>query len=161
YIETVNGHLSTVPPRPSELADVPPALEELILKCMEKDAGHRPQSVAELRASMQNVAHEMGAELTHRRTSSGLNPVTGSGRRTPVPRSSSSVAVARRGPSPALVYGGIALGAAALVAGLAIGLKPGAKKTTGAETPPPAAARVLKLQVVTNPTGASVTIGGK
>jgi serine/threonine-protein kinase len=160
YIETVNGHLSSPPPRPTELCDMPASLEELILKAMEKDAANRPQSVVELRAQLQTVARELGAELTQRRTSSGLMPVPGSPtplRTTPAPRS----AGAKRGASPALVYGGIAVAAAGVVAVIAIGLKPGAKKSDAETAAVVAAAKMLKLQVVTSPTGASVTIAGK
>jgi serine/threonine protein kinase len=160
YIETVNGHLSSPPPRPTELCDIPVSLEELILKAMAKDAADRPQSVVELRGQLQIVARELGAELTQRRTSSGLMPVPGQStplRSTPAPRSAGAV---KRGASPALVYGGIAVAAAAVVAVIALGLKP-KKSDAETQTPVVAAAKLLKLQVVTSPPGASVTIGGK
>jgi len=50
-MEVLNHHLKTEPDPPSKrLGDeVPPALEELILSCLEKEPKRRPQSAAELR----------------------------------------------------------------------------------------------------------------
>ncbi|HEX7122863.1 MAG TPA: protein kinase [Gemmatimonadaceae bacterium] len=43
------AHISEAPPAISSLrADVPPALEQLVMRCMEKDPGQRPQSGAEI-----------------------------------------------------------------------------------------------------------------
>ena len=47
-----HGHLALRPPRPGELAPVPPALEAIALACLAKDPGRRPQSVARLRRAL-------------------------------------------------------------------------------------------------------------
>ncbi len=48
FAELITHHLMTVPPPPSKFASVPPALDKLILSCLEKDMGKRPQTAAAL-----------------------------------------------------------------------------------------------------------------
>ncbi|MDB4980833.1 MAG: Protein kinase [Myxococcales bacterium] len=48
FAELITHHLMTVPPAPSTFAAMPPALDKLILSCLEKDMGKRPQTAAEL-----------------------------------------------------------------------------------------------------------------
>jgi hypothetical protein len=48
FAELITHHLMTVPPPPSTFRTVPPAMDKLILACLEKDMGKRPQTAAEL-----------------------------------------------------------------------------------------------------------------
>jgi tRNA A-37 threonylcarbamoyl transferase component Bud32 len=148
YIETVNGHLSQPPPKPTTLADVPAALEQLILGCLAKDASARP-ALTDVRAQLTTIAASLGVDVG-RRTSDSL-PATAAAR-----------APARRqagAPRRSLViYGAIALGSAALVAVVVARLVP---HKPAAPTVAAAPARLVKLQIVTNPSGARVAIGGK
>jgi serine/threonine protein kinase len=48
FAELITHHLMTVPTPPSKFATVPPALDRLILSCLEKDMAKRPQTAAEL-----------------------------------------------------------------------------------------------------------------
>jgi serine/threonine-protein kinase len=48
FAELITHHLMTVPPPPSKWAQVPAALDKLILQCLEKDQAKRPQTAAEL-----------------------------------------------------------------------------------------------------------------
>jgi serine/threonine-protein kinase len=158
YIETVNGHLQSPPPRPSTLADVPPPLEELILRCLEKDPGKRPQNTVELRAELMRVATALGAELP--RKLSGVHVPVGA-RSTPLPKLASQPAMpTQRGGNPALIYALIALVAAGLVVGGVLFLRP--KKTDAVVEPAAApAAAELALQIITDVPGADVTVNGK
>lgn len=47
-----HGHLVLRPPRPTELAPIPEALEELILACLAKDLSRRPQTAQALRRAL-------------------------------------------------------------------------------------------------------------
>ncbi len=170
YIETVNGHISQPPPNPGELADLPASLSALILHCMEKDQTKRPQSIDEVRATINQVAAEMGS--TNRHTSgqhSNLGSVTPV-RKTPVPPSSVAAPVPTPVPAadpsapiplappprrPAVTYALVALGVGAVVVAAAVMLKP--------SKAPPAADAVprVSLQVLSEPAGAAVIIEGK
>ncbi|XXX80228.1 protein kinase [Sorangium sp. So ce134] len=46
------GHLGRRPPRPSELAPVPPSIEALVLACLAKERALRPRDAAGLRAAL-------------------------------------------------------------------------------------------------------------
>jgi serine/threonine protein kinase len=159
YIETVNGHLSTPPPRPSTLSDVPTPLEALILSCLEKDPAKRPQTVADLRGMLTGIAEALGAELPRRM--SGVHLPVGS-RSTPVsgpmPTGSAPAVPPRRGSSPGVIYAVIALVAAGLVVGVVVFLKP---KKSPAAVSAPAEAPSVAIQVLTDQPGADVTINGK
>jgi serine/threonine-protein kinase len=48
FAELITHHLMTVPDAPSRYRPMPRALEQLIMRCLEKDAAHRPQSAEEL-----------------------------------------------------------------------------------------------------------------
>ncbi|HEY3355569.1 MAG TPA: serine/threonine-protein kinase, partial [Polyangia bacterium] len=56
-VEILHSQIATLPPGPSALAQVPPRLEQLILRCLAKAAADRPQS-------MQDVGVELGAIFT-------------------------------------------------------------------------------------------------
>ncbi|HUS67108.1 MAG TPA: serine/threonine-protein kinase [Kofleriaceae bacterium] len=135
YIETVNGHLSQPPPKPTELADIPDALERVILHCLQKDAAARPQTVTALRAALAEVATGMGAEVRRLTTA--------------------PVGAVRAPMRPLVVYTGIALAAGALVIGATLFLRGKPGPVT------PAAAGPIALQVVSEPPGAVVTLDGK
>ncbi|XYI00987.1 serine/threonine-protein kinase PknK [Sorangium sp. So ce1128] len=47
-----HGHLSRQPPRPGELAQVPPPIEDLVLACLAKERALRPRDAAGLRAAL-------------------------------------------------------------------------------------------------------------
>lgn len=147
YIETVNGHLSQPPPKPSTLADLPPELEVLILGCLAKQAAARP-ALTDVRARLGDIAASLGLDLP-RRTSDSL-PATAA--RVPARR-------AAGGRRPLAISGAIALGSAALVAVVVATLAP--KKERVGAPPAVAPAQVLKLQIVTSPPGANVVIDGK
>ena len=53
FAEVVAQQLTAVPAPPSQFRAMAPALEHLILACLEKDAGKRPQSAAELAALLE------------------------------------------------------------------------------------------------------------
>ena len=55
------AHLERAPPRPSELAPVPPALERAILRALEKDPAARFADMAELAAALREVRAELRA----------------------------------------------------------------------------------------------------
>jgi len=50
--EVEHGHLALRPPRPGEIAPVPPALEELILACLAKEPSRRPASATAIRRAL-------------------------------------------------------------------------------------------------------------
>ncbi len=62
YIDTVNGHLSQEPPKPSALVPMAPRLEALILRCLEKDPELRPQSALELTRELAEIAADAHGE---------------------------------------------------------------------------------------------------
>ena len=150
YIETVNGHLSQPPPKPTALAEMPEELERLILACLAKDAAARP-TLTSVRAELQSIAASLGVELG-RRTSDSLPAMTAA--RAPARRA--AAAGTRR--SSTMIYAGIGLASAAVVAVAVVKLAP---KKASAPTVAAATARTLKLQIVTSPGGANVVIDGK
>jgi serine/threonine protein kinase len=148
YIETVNGHLQSPPPRPGDLAEIPGSLDALILKCLEKDAGLRPQSPTELRTALIAIAGELGVQVGARRVSTQSGSAVAPVRKTP----SSTAGKPVKGSSPLAIYGGIAVVAALLVAGGVLLFK---------KQPVAVAPAMIDLQVVSTPPGAAVFIDGK
>lgn len=55
-------HVQEPPPRPSELAPVPPRLEALILACLEKDPARRPESARQVADELAAIAREVLAD---------------------------------------------------------------------------------------------------
>ena len=59
--EIIAAQLYEKPPKPSTLASVPPALENLILTCLDKEPENRPSSAAELGMLLKDAASVAGA----------------------------------------------------------------------------------------------------
>ena len=63
----LNKHLNDPPPRPNEIAphaDVPPALEAVILKCLNKEAAERYASAEDLYEALDDVRDQLGTSRT-------------------------------------------------------------------------------------------------
>jgi serine/threonine-protein kinase len=74
----VTKHLTEQPPRPSELRpdlDIPPILEEFILRGLAKDPDQRPPSVAAFHEELAEIAHRVGRGETDAPV--GAAPATG------------------------------------------------------------------------------------
>jgi serine/threonine-protein kinase len=54
--EIMSDHLTKAPPRPGELAAVSPAMEVLLLSCLDKNPANRPSSAAELGLRLKDAA---------------------------------------------------------------------------------------------------------
>jgi serine/threonine-protein kinase len=154
YIETVNGHLQTPPPRPTAFADVPDALEALILSCLEKDANRRPQSIAEVRAPILQLAASFGIEIGKRKSGPYLRSATPTPTRRPRATTTAPTPPARKRLPPAVIYLLVAVLTASLATVGVLLLRPRGPVAAPAAAP-------VALQVVTTPPGATVTIDGK
>ncbi|WP_437970083.1 protein kinase [Sorangium sp. So ce260] len=55
------GHLGRRPPRPGELAPIPPAIEAIVLACLAKERALRPHDAAGLRAALASAGASAGA----------------------------------------------------------------------------------------------------
>ncbi|HEY7375009.1 MAG TPA: serine/threonine-protein kinase [Polyangia bacterium] len=62
FAELITHHLMTVPEAPSRHRPMPRALEQLIMRCLEKDAAHRPQSAEELAGGIEAALSAAGAD---------------------------------------------------------------------------------------------------
>lgn len=56
------GHLALRPPRPSEIAPVPEAIEDLVLACLAKEPGRRPADAAALRRALADACTKAARE---------------------------------------------------------------------------------------------------
>jgi serine/threonine-protein kinase len=147
YIEAVNGHISEPPPRPRTLAEIPPALEALILACLAKEAAARPQSIAEVREEILRLAEQIGVDA-------GARPrllATPTGARRPI--TLPAPAGRRRAGWVA------ALALAGAVGGVALYWK--LRPPAAALEPSSGAPASIDLQVVAVPAGSAVSIEGE
>ena len=72
--DVLQAHLSLRPPPPSDFAPVPPALEEVVLRCLAKEPARRPENAAALGGALREaLAHAQRATepATPRPTSPG------------------------------------------------------------------------------------------
>ncbi|WP_426757007.1 serine/threonine-protein kinase PknK [Myxococcus sp. Y35] len=72
--EVLQAHLALRPPPPSEFAPVPPALEEVVLRCLAKEPARRPENAAVLASALREAfehAHRATAPATPRPTAPG------------------------------------------------------------------------------------------
>ncbi|WP_395838474.1 serine/threonine-protein kinase [Archangium violaceum] len=61
-MEVERMHLETPPPRPSTEAPVPPAVDAVVLRCLEKEADRRYPDVASFRAALREAVSPASAE---------------------------------------------------------------------------------------------------
>jgi serine/threonine-protein kinase len=168
YIDTVNAHISSTSPLPSDFAPLPAALENMILRCLEKDPDHRPQHADELRTFLRGLASTIGdAPLPAPVRSTALSvtsPAHGSGSQ---PRS--TVASSPRGMTPrpgvaapsrtGRVFGVAVAVTLALALALALGL--GIARSMRERAQAPVAAPTVALDVTSDPPGAALFVDGR
>jgi len=82
FVELITQHLSDTPPPPSRHAPIAPALERLILSCMEKDPEKRPASPAMLRQQLEAALAEAPGSAAA--AVAGHLPLVANAPRTPV-----------------------------------------------------------------------------
>ncbi|HEX8950580.1 MAG TPA: PEGA domain-containing protein, partial [Polyangia bacterium] len=154
YIDTVNGHLSREPPRPSAIVPMASRLESLILRCLEKDPVERPQSATELGRELAAIAVDAAGEPV---------PV-------PPPIHPDSAVLSTAPPEGSPTRGARPAPARrkrstqALVA-LGVGLAAGVTAFVGARLynrgPAPSAPAALRLAIASDPPGAHVVVDGQ
>jgi serine/threonine protein kinase len=152
YIDTVNGHLSRQPPKPSALTPMAPRLEALILRCLEKDPERRPQSASELARELAEIAIDSGGDAVP--VPPPIHP--DSAVLSTVPPAASQTESAR--PAPAhrsrsarvAIYIGLAASVAAFVGARLYNRAPAARATAS-----------LQLTLTSDPPGAQVVIDGQ
>jgi serine/threonine-protein kinase len=164
YIDTVNAHISSTPPLPSDFAPLPVVLESMILRCLEKDADHRPQHADELRTFLRDLASTIGdAALPAPVRSAALSATSPAHGSASQPRS--TVASSPRGmtprpgvaaPSPKgrVVAGALAL---AVVAAVGVTLSMRHREQAPAVAPP----ATIALDIKSDPAGATLFVDGR
>jgi serine/threonine protein kinase len=161
YIDTVNAHIGSTPPLPTEIAPLPGELETMILRCLEKDPDHRPQHADELRTFLRDLASTIGdAPLPTPVRTAGLSatsPAHGSGSQ---PRS--KVASSPRGMTPRPGAAAPSRRGPLFAAAVAVALAAAAAITLSMRhrAPPPVVATVA-LDVKSDPPGAALFIDGR
>jgi serine/threonine protein kinase len=137
FAELITHHLMTVPVPPSRYVQLPPALDALIMACLEKDQAKRPQTAAELGRLLESALPTetvAPAGFTSARTEIKAPPMPD----TLSPTYKSSIQLTQapaKDRRPLFIAGG--LGAVALIAVVVVAA--GGKKAAP-PTPPPAAA---------------------
>ena len=155
YIDTVNGHLSREPPRPSAIVPMAPKLEALILRCLEKDPELRPQSASELLRELTEIAADAAGEAVP--VPPPIHP--DSAVLSTAPPGTSRTKSGRPAPARparstrALVAAGIAVGAGVLVFAGA--------RLYNHRAPAPRAPAAVRLDVTSDPPGARVLVDGQ
>jgi len=163
YIDTVNGHLSGTAPLPSDFAEVPAAVEALIMQCLEKEPDRRPQRADGLREKLLAMSSEMGAQRVPRDPGVVLDTMS-----TPsLPRPGSTqaqVPAVKRTPAWAAKRAakrrsrtGWLVGAVLVLVAIA-GL--GARRVRRAHAPQ-MAATPYQLWIMTDPPGATLVVDGR
>ncbi|WP_437281220.1 protein kinase [Sorangium sp. So ce375] len=77
-VNVAQGHLGRPPPRPSEIAPVPPSIEALVLACLAKERALRPHDAAGLRAALASAGAEALALAASAAATAGDEAVTSS-----------------------------------------------------------------------------------
>lgn len=92
--EIYDAILNREPAPPAELnPDVPPQLQEIIVKCLEKDVGLRCQSAAEIRSDLERLKRDTRPARTSSAAATGITPARG------------PISVSRRFTRPAMLLG--------------------------------------------------------
>jgi eukaryotic-like serine/threonine-protein kinase len=65
HFKVLSDHVTELPPVPSSIRPVPPRMESLILRCMSKDPGSRPQSMRDVEVELAMSFEGEGRELRH------------------------------------------------------------------------------------------------
>src|SRR5512138_305681 len=63
FAELITHHLVTVPDAPSRHRPMPRALDQLIMRCLDKDPAHRPQTAEELGKALEAALSATGDDL--------------------------------------------------------------------------------------------------
>ena len=175
FAELITHHLMTVPKPPSSFAPVPPALDRLILACLDKDIDKRPQTAEELgRALDAALPTEAAAGGASAAPAAAVTPVTQPDTLAPAPGRTSPdlTQLPARDCRPMLI--GLGVAAVLVVGGLALltgGHRGGAVSVPPAELgpppqaaapPPPSGPPAGRVHVVvTGVDSASVMVDGK
>ena len=164
YIDTVNAHISSTPPLPSDFGPLPVALESMILRCLEKDPDQRPQHADELRTFLRDLASTIGdAPLPPpvRATAlSATSPAHGSGSQPRATVASSPRGMTPRpGVAPPSRKGRVVAGALALVVAAAVGVTLSMRHRQ--QAPTVATAATIALDVKSDPAGATLFVDGR
>ncbi len=164
----LQGHVHRAPPRPRSVADLPIALEEVILYCLEKRPDKRPQSASELRQRLGKVRVLLSSEALAQSLPSqmGRDPAARPPMATPSSANDFSALPPPEAASPpgrasktGMLVGALVL--ALLLGGVYVGARATPSHPTAAALSAAREAPELALQIVSDPPGAQVSIGGK
>jgi hypothetical protein len=169
FAELLTHHLITVPSPPSRHAQLPPALDRLIVSCIEKDPAQRPQSAAALWQALEAALPPDGAEMQAAPVAPGSEPPPDTLAPAPGRTFPSMTMTPVRSRAPWLVLGGAAAVAAVVVLALVNGRREGAHTLAPVVVapPPPAVVAPPPLPqgrariVVTDADSARVFVDGK
>jgi serine/threonine protein kinase len=161
FAELITHNLMTVPKPPSTYAAVPPALDRLILACLEKDQAKRPQTAEALGRALELALPAEGPAPAAALPGVSAESVTAPDTFSPQPgRTSSDLTMPpARDRRPLFVLAGLA--AAVLVVGIGIAVGPHRASVAPGPSvsPPPATGRAHV--VIKGVDSASVLVDGK